>query len=174
MILCSVDESGRVLTISHGQHVGVEDARRCLETVRGFMEQLKPGFLLLTDLSALESMDACCAPELGAIMDLCNARGVSTVVRVIPDPNKDIGLDLISKFHLNPSVKIQTHGSLAEAIKGLLPKEIPPEESVETLSHGLIARKMEDDLAEAHFTLANRKDAEVNEGGLVEAPVFSR
>jgi hypothetical protein len=44
-----------------------------------------------------------------------------------------------------------------------------PDETVEVLSDDLIARKMEDDLAEAHFTLATRKDAEVNEGGLVDA-----
>ena len=48
-------------------------------------------------------------------------------------------------------------------------KELSPEESVEILSHEQIARKWEDDQAEAHFTLATRKDAEVNEGGLVDA-----
>jgi hypothetical protein len=84
------------------------------------MDNLKPGFFLLTDLSNLESMEASCAPEVGAIMDLCSERGMLTVVRVIPDPNKDIGFDLISRFHLPPQVKVQTHASLAEAIKSLL------------------------------------------------------
>jgi len=124
MILCKVDKSGRVLTISYSHHVGVEDIRRCLGTVRDLMGQLKPGFLLLTDLSNLESMDASCAPELGALMDVCSARGMSTVVRVIPDPDKDIGFDLISHFHLPPPVKIQTHEGLAEAINNLITK--PP------------------------------------------------
>jgi len=120
MILCKVDESGRVLTMSYSQHIGAGEMRRCLGTVRDLVDRLKPGFLLLTDLSNLESMDASCAPELGAIMDLCSATGMSTVVRVIPDPNKDIGFDLISHFHLPPPVKTQTHESLAEAIKSLL------------------------------------------------------
>jgi anti-anti-sigma regulatory factor len=83
------------------------------------MEHLKPGFLLLTDLSNLESMDASCAPDLGTLMDVCSARGMSTVVRVIPDPDKDIGFDLISHFHHHPSVKTQTHKSLAEAMESL-------------------------------------------------------
>jgi len=83
------------------------------------MDDLKPGFLLLTDLSNLESMEASCAPELGAIMDLCSAKGMSNVVQVIPDPKKDIGFDLISRFHHDPPVKTQTHESLAEAIKSL-------------------------------------------------------
>jgi hypothetical protein len=119
MISCNVDESGGLLTMSYGQHIAVEDMRRCLGRVRDLLEHLKPGFLVLTDLSNLESMDASCAPDLGAIMELCSARGMSTVLRVIPDPGKDIGFDLISRFHLNPSVRTRTYDNLAEAIKSL-------------------------------------------------------
>jgi len=124
MILCKVDESGRILTMSYSQHIGADEMRRCLGTVRDLMDDLKPGFLLFTDLSNLESMDASCAPELGAIMDLCSTIGVATVVRVIPDRNKDIGLDLISRFHLHPQVKTRTYESLAEAIKSLLTEHL--------------------------------------------------
>jgi hypothetical protein len=67
-------------------------------------------------------MDVSCAPELGAIMDLCSAGGMLSVVQVIPDPNKDIGFDIISHFHHHPPVKTQTHESLADAIKSLLPE----------------------------------------------------
>jgi anti-anti-sigma regulatory factor len=98
------------------------------------MGHLKPGFVLFVDMSNLESMDASCAPGLGAIMDLCNARGISTVVRVIPDLNKDIGLNLISHFHYHPKVKTQTYESLAEAIKSLLaePLEASPMDTTST------------------------------------------
>ena len=47
--------------------------------------------------------------------------------------------------------------------------ESPQENSVEILSPEQIARKTIDNLAEAHFTTATRKEAEVNEGGLVDA-----
>jgi hypothetical protein len=137
------------------------------------MEQLKPGFFLLTDLSNLESMEASCAPELGAIMDQCSAKGMSTVVQVIPDPNKDIGFDLISVFHHHPPVKTQTHQSLAEAIQCLLPQKSPPEGPAENLSPDQITRSLENDLAEAQFTTAARREAEVNEGGLVDTTVIS-
>jgi hypothetical protein len=147
--------------------------RRCLGTIRDLMDELKPGFFLLTDLSNLESMEASCAPELGAIMDQCSAKGMSTVVQVIPEPNKDIGFDLISAFHLTPPVTTQTHQSLAEAIKDLLPKESSPEEPAENLSQDPITRKREDELAEAHFTTDARKEAEVNEGGLIDTSVSS-
>ncbi len=153
--------------MSYGQHVDAADMRRCLGTVRDLMEQLKPGFLLLTDLSNLESMDASSAPELGAVMDLCSAKGMLSEVRVIPEPSKDIGFVLISRFHHNPPVKTQTYQSLAEAIKSFRAEVSPVGESVEIFSQDEIARKREVDLAEAHFTVAARQDAEVNEGGRV-------
>jgi len=120
MFLCNADKSGRVLALSYGRHVGVEEMRRGVEAVRALMDNLKPGFLLLADLSTLESMDASCAPELGAIMDLCREKGVSTVLRVIPDRNKDIGFNLISRFHYHAKVKTETYESLSEAINSLL------------------------------------------------------
>lgn len=93
---------------------------RCLETVPGLLDQLKPDFFVLTDLSNLESMEPSCAQDLGAIMELCSSKGMLTVVRVIPDPTKDIGFDLISHFHLDPRIKTQTFESLADAINSLL------------------------------------------------------
>lgn len=109
MILCNVDDSGDILTMSYSGRVGAEDMESCLQTIRGLMQQLKSGFFLVTDLSNLESIEAACAPSLGSIMDLCSAKGISAVVRVIPDPKKDIGFDLISKFHHDPPVRTETH-----------------------------------------------------------------
>jgi hypothetical protein len=172
MIVCKVDELGEVLTMSYGQHVDVEDMRRCLGTVRDLMDQLKPGFLLMTDLSNLESMDAACAPELGAVMDLCSAGGMLTEVRVIPDPSKDIGFILISRFHHNPPVDTQTHASLAEAINSLRTETLPeaplPAEPAAILLGNGIAVVSDGDSAEAQFAMAAGMAAEVNEGGLVD------
>jgi hypothetical protein len=100
-------------------------------------------------------------------MDLRSAKGMSSVVRVIPDPRKDIGFDLISRFHHDPPVRTQNHESMAEAIQSLLGEESINVEPAESISPDEMARKKEDDLAEAHFTVEARKEAEVNEGGLV-------
>ena len=127
MIVCSADKSGRVLTISYGAHVGPAEMRQCVKTARELADQLQPGFLLLTDLTHLKSMEVDCAPDIGVLMELFSARGMAAVVRVIPDSSKDIGFDLISRFHLYPQIQTRTHASLAEAIKSLLtdPVEIP-------------------------------------------------
>jgi len=119
MIICTADKSGRILSFSYGKHVGVQDMNRCVETVRGLMHRLKPGFIILSDLSHLESIDPACAQPLGALMDLGRAGGVSTVMRVIPDPSKDIGFNIITHFHLPPPVKVETHETLADAISSV-------------------------------------------------------
>jgi hypothetical protein len=46
------------------------------------------------------------------------------VVRVIPDPHKDIGLNILSQFHYGPQIKLATFESLAEALSALMDKEI--------------------------------------------------
>ena len=76
---------------------------------------------LLADLTALESMDVGCAPFIEKAMDLCNEKGASIVVRVIPDPHRDIGMQIMSIFHYGSDVQIVTCETLAEAIKMLGP-----------------------------------------------------
>jgi anti-anti-sigma regulatory factor len=71
------------------------------------------------DLSGLESMDVACATYIGKTMDWCNKRGVSRVLRVIPDPHKDIGLNIMSLFHYRHGLPIVTCDSLKEALENL-------------------------------------------------------
>ena len=46
---------------------------------------------------------------------MCNEKGVSAVVRAIPDPRRDIGLQIMSYFHYGPDVRITTCRRLEEA-----------------------------------------------------------
>jgi hypothetical protein len=48
-------------------------------------------------------------------MRLCNEKEVSAVVRVIPNPQRDIGLRIMSFFHYGPDVHIATCAALDEA-----------------------------------------------------------
>lgn len=58
--------------------------------------------------SVLESMDLACSPLIGSIMETCNASGVSEMVRIIPNPRRDIGLQIMSSFHYGNDVRIVT------------------------------------------------------------------
>ncbi len=116
---CNVDPTGRILAISYSGVVSPGEIRQCLQTVRSLAETIKPGFILFTDLVHLENMDPECAPELGEIMEECAKMGLGASVRVVPS-TKDIGLNLIARFHYPPEVRTQTHETLSEALNALI------------------------------------------------------
>ena len=94
-----------------------------LEAGAGRLEEalfkMRVGFVVLADLTGLESMGLDCAPPLARIMDLCKARGVRRVIRVIPDPAKDIGLNILSLIHYRGEVQIVTCATMAEGERAL-------------------------------------------------------
>ena len=80
------------------------------------MAELPEGFRLLTDLTGLEAMDSACLPHIKRAMDLGNKKGVALVVRVVPDPHKDIGFNILSIFHYRRGVRIVTVKTVQEAV----------------------------------------------------------
>ena len=76
---------------------------------------MRRGFTVLVDISEVETMDLECVPDLTKIMDACKAAGVDTVVRIIPDPRKDIGLKILSIVHYGRGVHVVTCQDAAEA-----------------------------------------------------------
>lgn len=116
MFEAEVDRAKNLLRVSYAQRVGPEDTKRAEEQLPDLLAGLPRGFRLLTDLSGLDSMDLACVPHLKHLMDLCNENGVGLVVRVIPDPQKDIGLNIMSLFHYGRGVRIVTCETLAEAM----------------------------------------------------------
>jgi hypothetical protein len=59
------------------------------------------------------------------MMDLCSAKGVAAIFRVIPDPLKDIGFTILSHLHYSPEVIVTTYDNLADAIHGLTTENLP-------------------------------------------------
>jgi hypothetical protein len=119
MFNAEANKTGGVLTMSFAQHVDARQMNLCLERVTHLLSDMESGFRLMTDLSSLDSMDPECALDLGAMMDLCSKKGVKGIIRVIPDPQKDIGFTILSHLHYGPDVKVTTYETLADAIHGL-------------------------------------------------------
>jgi anti-anti-sigma regulatory factor len=117
MFLAASNKSKRLLYLSYIQHVRAEDLKRGREDVAALLADLPPDFRLLTDLSQLESMDVTCAAEIGKVMELCDRKGVGLVVRVVPDPTKDIGLNILSGFHYQHRLPSVTCANMEEAAK---------------------------------------------------------
>ena len=115
MIRFEVDQPQSLLVIRYSGVVRAADTEKGLEQIESELAKLNSGFRLLADLVELESMDVGCAPFIEKAMDMCNAKGASMVVRVIPDPHRDIGLQIMSYFHYRGDVKILTCETLAQA-----------------------------------------------------------
>jgi hypothetical protein len=111
------DAAHNLLVIRYRGYVRSSAVERCAKEVASKLKCLRPGFRLLADFTDLEAMDVACAPHVEHIMQLCDDKGVSAVVRAIPEPRRDIGLQIMSYFHYGPEVRITTCRSLDEAQK---------------------------------------------------------
>ena len=85
------------------------------ERVKALLPEMRPDFTYLADLSGLESMDLECVPDITKIMDACNAAGIGTVVRIVPNPRMDIGLNILSIIHYRRGVRVLTCQNSTEA-----------------------------------------------------------
>ena len=119
MFVVETDSSKRLLVISVAGHVTVDEARDTARRVRGVLEEVEPGFVALVDYRWLDSMATGAAQAIGQIMDAFAAKKVSAVVRVISDPHKDIGMNILSHFHYGPEIKLLTFETLADAVQAL-------------------------------------------------------
>jgi anti-anti-sigma regulatory factor len=119
MYSVEIDRSKRLLVISALQQVTAEQAKLAAKQVRELVRNVAPGFRVLADFRWLESMDSAAAPHVAQIMDTVAEKGVSSVTRVMPDPHKDIGLNILSQFHYGPEIQIATFETLADALQSL-------------------------------------------------------
>lgn len=115
MISFAADIPKDLVEIRYGGGVSAQECETGLDQLRSELAKLETGFRVLVDLTQLESMDVSCAPFIEKAMDLCNEKGATTVVRIIPDPRRDIGMTIMSMFHYRGYVRIITCQSLAEA-----------------------------------------------------------
>lgn len=109
------DGARNLLQIRYVGCVAAADTKVEAEKLDALLAPLRKGFTLYADLSGLDSMELDCAPSIAKIMDKCRAKGISCVVRVIPDPDKDIGFNILSIVHYRRGVRVVTCQSRAEA-----------------------------------------------------------
>ena len=120
MFSIEADAINRLIKISWSENVSADEVRECAEQLGALTADIRPGFRVLTDLTGLESMDPTGASYIAAMMDLVAAKQVGLIVRVIPDPHKDIGLHILSYFHYGSQVQIMTYQNLTDALQSLL------------------------------------------------------
>ena len=122
MYAVELDQSKRLLVISAAQRVTAEEANMAAQRTRELLQDVAPGFHVLADFRWLESMDSAAARHIAEIMDALAEKNVASVTRVMPDPHKDIGLNILSQFHYGPDVTLTTFETLADAVQSIAAK----------------------------------------------------
>jgi hypothetical protein len=123
MYSVEADRNKRLIVISASGEVTEEDVRAAAAQVRGLLKDAEPGIRALTDLRWLTAMEPGAARYIAEIMDVLRETGLVSVTRVMPDPHKDIGFNILSQFHYDSKVQIYTFATLAEAIQSLIENE---------------------------------------------------
>jgi hypothetical protein len=122
MYAVELDQSKRLLVITAAQRVTADEAKLAAQRVRELLQDVAPGFRALADFRWLESMDSTAARHIAEIMDVLAEKEVASVARVMPDPHKDIGLNILSQFHYGPQIQIATFATLADALQNIAAK----------------------------------------------------
>lgn len=117
MFSIEASDAERLIKIIWSGKVDLDEMRKWAEDFSVLTSKIPPGFRLLVDMTALESMDHAGARYIGSVMDLCVKKQVEHVVRVIPNPRKDIGLNIMSYFHYGSKMRVTICESLAEAMQ---------------------------------------------------------
>ena len=117
MYSIEASDDERLLRINWLGRVDSDELRRCAEEFGVTTSKMRPGFRVLVDMTDLEWMDYAGAPYIGMVMDLCVAKQVEHVVRVIPNPHKDIGMNIMSYLRYGSKVRVTVCENLADAMR---------------------------------------------------------
>src|SRR6476659_5434403 len=126
MYAVELDRAKRLLVISASQEVTAGEAKMVAKRIGEVLEDVALGFRVLADCRGLQSMYSAAARHIAEIMDALAGKNVASVTRVMPDPHKDIGLNILSQFHYGPEVSITTFETLADAVQNIAAKTDSP------------------------------------------------
>jgi hypothetical protein len=115
MFLVTINKPRKLAWFSYIGHVTVEDLQRNRADLEVMLAELPPDFQLLADLSRVDAFDMACVPEIGKTMELLEHRKVGLIVRLVPDPGKDIGFNIISAFHYKNRPRTATCETMEQA-----------------------------------------------------------
>ncbi len=119
MIEIYAEPARQVLTFKFSGQVSAEEMQAKVDVLRRELARLESGFVAFTDLTGLERMENEATDQIAAYMDLCTAKGVGRIVRLIPKPERDIGFELLSVFHHDKGIRTITCSDVEDARRAL-------------------------------------------------------
>jgi hypothetical protein len=96
------DETANVLRVRYVGHVSARSMEAAFLGAGRVLDLVRPGFLVLTDMSRVEPFEKMCVPYIGKLMVLFMENGLGSVVRAVPDPTKDIGFNILGRSIMEP------------------------------------------------------------------------
>lgn len=115
MINVFYDKELNVIVLEFAGTIDAAQGEELIATVQDVVPERAKGFRVLTDLSAVQGVDTGLSEPAKKLMIFFNQHGVKEVIRVIPDPSFDIGLNIMSIFHYSKDVSVITVQTRKEA-----------------------------------------------------------
>lgn len=117
MFLATTNQPKRLLLLEFIGRVQAKELQNSRDELESLLADVPAGFRLLTDLSRLQSMELACQTEISRVMELLDRKGVGTVIRVIPETQKDIGFNILAAFHYRHRIQTVTCQTMEEAAR---------------------------------------------------------
>ena len=115
MVKVRYDRKRNTVIVEFEGNVDAAQAKQFFADLEKVRPKPEKDFILLADFSLVDTMEFSVKGEIEKAMDLFNAQGLTEVIRVIPDPNMDIGFNLMSSSHYSKQIKVHTLRSRQEA-----------------------------------------------------------
>lgn len=122
-VAVETDPARKILRMRFRGVVRGEDMKTPFAGLPELLREMGSGFVQITDLTELDRMELDSVPQLTKMMDVCLAGGVARIIRVIPNPDKDIGFKLLSLTHYRGKVPIATYKTRGEAEKAVAARQ---------------------------------------------------
>jgi anti-anti-sigma regulatory factor len=108
MVNVSYDHEHNTVIVEFKGNIDAAQSEQFFSDIEQVLPKDGKGFKLLVDFSSVEAMDLAVQRGIKKAMELFNARGVTEVLRVLPDPDMDIGFNMMSMFRYSKDVRIHT------------------------------------------------------------------
>ena len=119
MIKVTYDEQDNAVILEFEGDVDAAQAERIFSDFEKVLPKSGKGFTLLADFSSVQSMELPVKRNIEKAMELFSARGVTEIIRVLPDPDMKTGFNIMSRSRYGRDTKIVTLHSREEAMARL-------------------------------------------------------
>jgi hypothetical protein len=114
-----IDAARNLVRTRYSGDITAAAMQEVVSRVETFLPDLKPGFSLFADFRDVASIGLDCVPSIAKIMDLCREHGIGLIVRRLPEPARDIGINILAVVHYRGQVRTVTVDTVEEAERAL-------------------------------------------------------